>query len=353
MNSMKHTKTSCKTRIIVLLLCVGMLLPLSACGEKKPVEQQIFAMDTLMDLQAYGKNAETGINDAVAVINGLNAMLDPELESSKVYAINHAQGDSVVVNGQIAKMIQTAQTVSQQTDGALDLTVYPLLRAWGFIDADYRVPDGATIEALLEQVDMQKVQLTAMGDDGSYLVSVPAGAELSFGAVAKGCASNYAINAMRAAGVTSGVISLGGNVQTLGTKPDGSDWNVAVQDPNDTGDYIGYVSVGETAVITSGSYQRCFTQNGKLYHHIIDPATGEPAENKLQSVTIVCPDGILADCLSTAMFVLGETDALAYWRDHGGFEMILITTDGRVVLTNGLYGKFTPNGDRYEYSYVK
>ena len=212
MNSMKHTKTSCKTRIIVLLLCVGMLLPLSACGERKPVEQQIFAMDTLMDLKAYGKNAETGINDAVAVINGLNAMLDPELESSKVYAINHAQGDSVVVNGQIAKMIQTAQTVSQQTDGALDLTVYPLLRAWGFIDADYRVPDDATIEALLEQVDMQKVQLTAMGDDGSYLVSVPAGAELSFGAVAKGCASNYAINAMRAAGVTSGVISLGGNV---------------------------------------------------------------------------------------------------------------------------------------------
>ena len=353
MNSMKHTKTSCKTRIIALLLCVGMLLPLSACGEKKPVEQQIFAMDTLMDLKAYGKNAETGINDAVAVINGLNAMLDPELESSKVYAINHAQGDSVVVNGQIAKMIQTAQTVSQQTDGALDLTVYPLLRAWGFIDADYRVPDDATIEALLEGVDMTQVTLTAMGDDGSYLVSVPAGTELSFGAVAKGCASNYAINAMRAAGVTSGVISLGGNVQTLGTKPDGSDWNVAVQNPNDTGDYIGYVSVGETAVITSGSYQRYFMQNGRLYHHIIDPATGEPAENKLQSVTIVCPDGILADCLSTAMFVLGETDALAYWRDHGGFEMILITTDGRVVLTNGLYGKFTPNGDRYEYSYVK
>lgn len=351
MNSMKHTKTSYK--IIALLLCVSLLLPLSACGEEKPVTQQIFAMDTLMELKAYGKNAEAGLADAVAVINGLNSMLDPELESSKVYAINHAQGDTVVVNAQVAKMIQTAQTVSQQTDGALDLTVYPLMQAWGFLDGTYRVPDDETIEALLTKVDMSKVGLTAMGDDGSYLASVPAGAALSFGAVAKGCASNYAINAMRAAGVTSGVISLGGNVQTLGTKPDGSDWNVAIQDPNDTGDYLGYVSVGETAVITSGSYQRNFTEGGKLYHHIIDPATGAPAESKLQSVTIVCSDGILADCLSTAMFVLGESDALSYWHTYGGFEMILVTTDGRVVLTDGLYGRFTPNGDRYEYSYVK
>lgn len=351
MNFMKHTKTSYK--IIALLLCLSMLLPLSACGEEKPVTQQIFAMDTLMELKAYGKSAETGLNDAIAVINSLNAMLDPEVESSKVYAINHAQGDTVVVNGQIAKMIQTAQTVSQQTDGALDLTVYPLMQAWGFIDGNYRVPDDETIEALLENVGMSKVSLTGLSDDGSYLASVPAGTALSFGAVAKGCASNYAINAMRAAGVTSGVISLGGNVQTLGTKPDGSDWNVAIQDPNDTGDYLGYVSVGETAVITSGSYQRNFTEGGKLYHHIIDPSTGAPSESRLQSVTIVCSDGILADCLSTAMFVLGESDALSYWRTYGGFEMILVTTDGRVVLTEGLYGKFTPNGDHYKYSYVQ
>lgn len=348
---MKHTKTSSK--LIALLLCVSMLLPLSACGDDKPVERQIFAMDTLMDLKAYGKNAEAGLDAAVAVINGLDTTLDPELESSKVYALNHAQGDTVVVNGQFAKMVQTAQTVSQQTDGALDLTVYPLTKAWGFIDGNYRVPDDETIAALLEQVDMTRVELTPQGDDGSYLASLPAGAALSFGAVAKGCASNYAINALRAAGVTSGVISLGGNVQTLGTKPDGSQWNVAIQDPKDTGSYIGYVSVGETAVITSGSYQRNFTQNGKLYHHIIDPKTGAPAESGLQSVTILCSDGILADCLSTAMFVLGESDALSYWRTYGGFEMILITNDGRVVLTDGLYGFFTPNGDSYEYSYVK
>lgn len=349
MNSMKHTNTSYK--IIALLLCCALLLPLNACGKDKPVTQEIFAMDTVMDLTAYGKNADAALSSAVGVINSLNAMLDPESTSSKVYALNHVRGESVVVNGQVAKMIQTAQTVWQQTDGALDLTVYPLMQAWGFIDANYRVPDDETLAALLEQVDMGKLELTAMGDDGSSLLTLPAGMQLSFGAVAKGCASTYAINAMRAAGVTSGVISLGGNVQTLGVKPDGSDWNVAVQDPNDTGDYVGYVTVGETAVITSGSYQRNFSQNGQFYHHILDPHTGKPTDNGLKSVTIVCPDGILADCLSTAMFVLGEKPALEYWKTYGGFEMILITNDNRVVLTNGLYGKFTPNGDRYLYSY--
>ena len=348
---MRHTKTSYK--LISLALCLAMLLPLAGCGESKQEQAEIFAMDTYMTLTAYGKNATAGLNAAKSVITSMDSMLDPELETSTTYAINHAEGASVVVPGQVARMLSTAQTVYKQSGGALDLTIYPLIKRWGFVDGKYYVPTDEEISSDLAKRCFDKLTLTSFPSSGTYMVQMPSGGELSFASVAKGCASDNAIEAMRQAGVESGIISLGGNVQTLGTKPDGSDWNVAVQDPNDTGDYIGYVSVGETAVITSGSYQRCFTQNGKLYHHIIDPATGEPAENELQSVTIVCPDGILADCLSTAMFVLGETDALAYWRDHGGFEMILITTDGRVVLTNGLYGKFTPNGDRYEYSYVK
>lgn len=189
-------------------------------------------------------------------------------------------GSSVVVNEQIAKMLRTAQTVSERSDGALDLTTYPLSKLWGFIDQNYRVPSDAEIERLLPCVDMSKVQLAATDDSANYLVTMPADMSLSFGAVAKGCASDYAIQAMRAAGVTSGVVSLGGNVQTLGKKPDGSDWNIAVQDPNDTGSYLGYLTVGETAVITSGSYQRFFTEGGQKYHHILSPKTGSTGEQR-------------------------------------------------------------------------
>ena len=128
-----------------------------------------------------------------------------------------------------------------------------------------------------------------------------------------------------------------------------------MEDPNDTGSYIGTLSVGETAVVTSGSYQRYFVGNdGVKYHHLIDPSTGKPAENGLVSVTVVCSDGTLADCLSTAMFILGEDAAIKYWRDNGGFDMIMITDDNRVVCTRGLIEVFTlTNKDNYTVSMVE
>ena len=157
---------------------------------------------------------------------------------------------------------------------------------------------------------------------------------------------------MKKAGVESAIVSLGGNVQTLGLKPDGSNWNVAVEDPNDPGAYLGVLSVGQTAVITSGSYQRYFEQDGKVYHHILDPHTGYPADSGLKSVTIVCTSGVTADCLSTALFVLGKDAALNYWRTYGGFEMILVTTDDQVVCTGGLKNSFTLSDDSYTVTFV-
>ena len=208
---------------------------------------------------------------------------------------------------------------------------------------------------LLKNVRFSETSITEFNGESNYSVRMPAGTQISFGAVAKGCASNRAIEAMRNAGVESGIVSLGGNVQTLGLKPDGSNWTIAVEDPNDTGSYIGTLSVGETAVVTSGSYQRYFVGNdGVKYHHLIDPSTGKPAENGLVSVTVVCSDGTLADCLSTAMFILGEDAAIKYWRDNGGFDMIMITDDNRVVCTRGLIEVFTlTNKDNYTVSMVE
>ena len=198
-----------------------------------------------------------------------------------------------------------------------------------------------------------KMALTSFPSSGSYAVSFPAGTEISFGAVAKGCAADNAIRSMRNVGVTSGIVSLGGNVQTLGLKPDGSNWNVAVQDPNNTASFVGVLSVGETAVVTSGTYQRFFVQNGKTYHHLINPETGRPINNTLKSVTIICEDGTLADCLSTAMFVLGQSKSLSYWRQYGGFDMVLVNTDDEIICTKGLIEKFTLTNSNYTLRYVE
>ena len=346
MNSMKPIKTWSKfsSRLVAFVLVAASMLSLTACASASAMEQkQIFAMDTVMTLTAYGKKAQDGLSAATSVINSMEALLDPELPTSTTYAINHANGANVVVSAQIAKMLSTAKTVYDHTDGALDLSLYPVVKLWGFVDSRYYVPLYDEISAQLAKKAFDKMVLTSYPATGSYSVSFPAGTEISFGSIGKGCTAENAISAMRQAGVKSGIISLGGNVQTLGLKPDDSKWTVAIQDPNNTASWVGTVKVGETAVVTSGSYQRFFEFGGNTYHHIINPISGSPVTNNLLSATIICEDGTLADALSTAMFVLGESRALNYWRQYGGFEMILITKSNQVICTKGLIDVFSQN----------
>ena len=143
-------------------------------------------------------------------------------------------------------------------------------------------------------------------------------------------------------GITSAVISLGGNVCVLGKNPDGDDWKVAITDPFDPSAYLGILSCHDTSVVTSGSYVRYFVQDGVSYHHILDPATGCPADSGLVSVSIVCPSGLKADGLSTALFIMGLEQGHAYWQKHSDeFDAIFVLQDGRVYITSGLRDTFT------------
>lgn len=131
-------------------------------------------------------------------------------------------------------------------------------------------------------------------------------------------------------------------MQALGTKTDGSKWRVAVQSPDDTEDYLGILSVQDKAVITSGGYERYFEQDGKTYHHIIDPKTGYPAENGLTSVTIVSEDGTLADGLSTSLFIMGKEKAIEFWKAHSDeFDIIMLTDEGKLYVTEGIQDDFS------------
>ena len=336
-------KKTLLSKLLLCLLCICILFSFSSCGDADVKEVMIFAMDTEMTITAYGKNREQGVSAASSIIYSMDSMLDPEKTNSKVYEINHAGGKEVLVSGQIAKMISTAKDVYEKSDGALDLTLYPLIKSWAIHDGKGYVPSDAEIYDDISRRCFDDVVLTSFPSSGSYTLIVPAGGEISFAAVAKGCAADYAIEAMKNAGVESGIVSLGGNVQTLGLKPDGHKWNIAIQDPNNPAAYLGVLNIGETAVVTSGSYQRYFTDvNGKTYHHLFKPNTGYPVNNMLSSVTVVCSDGTLADCLSTALFVLGETAAINYWRNYGrdSFELIMVDIDNTVIATSGLIEQF-------------
>lgn len=362
---MRRIRTSCKLLAAALALIVstacaassdadlgprtggaGAQTPSPAALEKH--QRQVFAMDTVMILTAYGENAEAALEAAEARLYELEADLDPESESGSVYALNAGAGGQVAVSRDCYAVMSTAMEYWQRTGGALDPGLYPLSKAWGFIGGDYRVPAQEEIDRLLAAKDTAGAALSADGP-AAY---VPAGTEVSFGAVAKGYAAQQVVDLMEDMGVTSAILSLGGNVQTLGErKPDGSQWQVAVQSPDDSGDYAGLLSVGQAAVVTSGGYQRYFVEDGVTYIHILDPATGRPVANDLLSVTVVTDDGARADALSTALFVMGRDGALSFYEQEGSFELVLITTNGTVIVTPGLRDAFTETEAGFVYDY--
>ena len=230
------------TRIVSVLLCVCCALTLAACGETKMSQSVIFAMDNVITVTAYGKQREKGIQAAESVIKSMDAMLDPQLSTSITYKINTAGGENVSIPGQVANMLKIAQTVYKQSGGALDLSLYPVAKRWGFEDQRFYVP---TDEELVEDLALKcfgDMVLTDFPSSGSHAVSLPSYGKISFAAIGKGSAAHNATDAMRKAGVTSGIISMGGNVQTLGSKPDGTDWVVAVQDPSNTESFVGVIS---------------------------------------------------------------------------------------------------------------
>ena len=168
------------------------------------------------------------------------------------------------------------------------------------------------------------------------------GMKIDLGGIAKGYTSSRIMDIYKENGISSGLVNLGGNVQALGTKTDGTKWKIAVQSPDDTEDYLGILSVQDKAVITSGGYERYFEQDGVTYHHIIDPKTGYPAESGLVSVTIVSKDGTLADGLSTSLFIMGEEKAADFWRKHkDDFDAILMSDNGTLYVTEGLENDFS------------
>lgn len=204
-----------------------------------------------------------------------------------------------------------------------------------------------TLKELLKLADVSKIDY----DNKSREISFEdAGMEIDLGGIAKGYTSSRIMDIFKEYDVDSGLVNLGGNVQTYRTKTDGSKWRVAVQSPEDESQYIGVVDVSDKAVITSGGYERYFEQDGKIYHHIIDPATGYPAESGLKSVTIVSDDGTLADGLSTSLFIMGKDKACEFWKAHSDeFDFVLLTDDDSMYISEGIADDYSSD---YEYEVI-
>ncbi len=301
------------------------------------VSQDIFAMDTYMTVSAYGSNGQEGIEKAAEEIERLDALLSTGDAESEISKINGKGGGAL--DDDTDYLIRRSMEISELTDGAFDIAIYPVMKAWGFTDENYRVPGKEELESLLKLADQKKVFYD--GDDKTVSFEEP-GMEIDLGGIAKGYTSSRIMDIYRECGITSGLVSLGGNVQVLGLKPDGSKWKIAIQNPTADQDYLGVLQLENKAVITSGGYERYFEEDGKTYHHIIDPTTGYPADSGLTSVTIVSADGTLADGLSTSLFIMGKEKACEFWRGQKeNFDFILLDKEGTLWVTEGVADDFT------------
>lgn len=336
--------------LLIFLMMIGMAvlgctqkteetkdITVSNLEEQEPVSQEVFAMDTYMTVTAYGENAEEVVDQSLAEIERLDQLLTATADTGEVYNVNQNGGGNLSEDSMY--LMERSLELYQDTEGAFNVTIFPVMEAWGFVSDEFAVPSTEELQKKLALVNIDDLKINWEDSSVDFLEK---GMAIDFGGIAKGYTSTKIADIFRNAGVENGLINLGGNVHVVGTKTDGTKWRVGVQSPGDEEAYIGVLSVADCAVITSGGYERYFEEEGITYHHIIDPSTGYPANNGLISVTIVSKDGTLADGLSTSLYIMGLDRAKEFWQNHSDeFDAILLTEDEKLFVTEGLVDDFT------------
>lgn len=308
---------------LILLICIG------CNNQQKNTNEYLledFAMNTLISIKVFSSDSKTAnkaLVEAFSEFKRIEILTDrfaernlSDPEKSDVYRINRNAGIKPVrVSDDTLLLLEKSIQYAKLSDGAFDVTIGPVADLWGFGQDDKNVPTDDAIFNKLSLVDYEEIVL----DHDLKTVFLPKeGMKIDLGGIAKGYATDMAVKKLKELGIKSALINAGGNVYALGSKPDGSPWLTGIQDPRDSSKILAVLKLVDNAAVTSGDYQRNFEQDGILYHHILDPFTGKPARQVI-STTIVGPNAIDADALSTSYFILGYkkgTDNLGNLADY-------------------------------------
>lgn len=301
-----------------------------SCAQEKDI-RSFEAMNTFMVLKSYGRKAVSANILAQQRIYELEDCISVTKKESDIFKVNNANGAEIVLQEDAFCPLQFALNMAGESEGLFNPLLYPVIREWGFTTGVYKVPESSVVKALMQNTDYTAVVL----DKKKKSVKIRPDMMIDLGAVGKGYAGDCAIQVLKANGIKSAILDLGGNVQTIGTKPDGSLWSVGIKNPWGEGSVAG-LRISDKAVITSGGYERFFDQDGKRYIHIFDGKTGYPVENEISSVTIVCKSGLLGDSLSTTLFVMGVEKAIDFWHNRKDFDMLILTNDQSLFYTKPL-----------------
>ncbi len=323
--------------MMILFLILSMTAGCELVASCEDVSSHVFVMGTVFEVRAIGNDVQPALTKAEELLYDCDQLISWRQDGSLTYAFNQThEQDMTTIDAMIAEALQ----ISEDSEGAFDMTVLPLSEVWDFDrfgEADFdpesaSVPDAALIEEALAKVDYRKLSY----DPGTHMLSTEDNdVQIELGAIGKGYAADKAMALLKDEGVTGAMINAGSTISVTGHKSDGSDFHVAVRNPRgEADDYIGVLSLTDLSIATSGDYERYFEENGVRYHHILDPKTGYPADSGLIQVTIICDSGMLADALSTACFVLGLDKGMALAESYGAMAL-MVDQDRQVWYNNG------------------
>ncbi|MBY6952355.1 FAD:protein FMN transferase [Clostridium botulinum] len=323
--------------VTILLLCICLPLVFVGCDSKseEPVSRETYLMGTIINIKAYGKDADKAVQASVDKISDIENKMSLNISTSEVNKINKNAGIvPVKVSKNTFDVVKASLIYSEKSKGSFDITVEPLVSLWGIGTDKARIPSKDEINNALKLINYKDV---IINEKESTVMLKRKGQAIDLGAIAKGYTADELKKVLLNYNVSSAFLSLGGNVYVLGNKPDKTLWKIGVQNPLEPrGDYLGIVSVSDKSVVTSGNYERFFEKNGKRYHHIFDTKTGYPAEKGLISVSIISDKSIDGDALSTSVYTLGLDEGKKLIESLKGVEAIFVTNDKKVYVTSGL-----------------
>ena len=361
---MKKFKTLNMLSIALPVFCTIVLF-LSACTKQdKMYKESRTLMDTYCTITVVSPSKERAaeaIDKGFAEIKKLELLLNYFSDGSEITAINKAAGSRPVkVSGETLEMMRKTLEISKATSGTFDPTIAPVIALWNFSSKDTAlypqgtsrapaIPSRNIIEDTLKLVDYKKIRINSKAE----VFLTGSGMEIDLGGIAKGYAADKAMEAIKTEGIKAALVAVAGDIRGFGSSTSGNAWKVGIQDPRpETGsekpweDIFASLYLEDMAISTSGDYQRFFIKDGKRYHHILDPATGYPAETDLISASVIAPEGYIADGLSTAVFALGAEKGMRLLKTMG-IEGVLVDRNRNVFVTEGIRGKIDILKSRY------
>ena len=328
------------------VLCTMWALLFAGCTQTSTQSLRDNLMGTVMSITAYGENAPAAIDMAYNRIEEIHSICDANSTISLISCVNNGsvQLEQALADPDFFAISKIAMETEGESNGAFNPAIGSLVKLWGISTGSGKIPNVQDIASALEQIEIFNLQKKTPENtfQAEYLV------QLDFGAVAKGYACDEAARVLSENGVKSAILDLGGNIYAMGKKPDGKQWRIGLRSPvPGDGGVIATIPLTNMSAVTSGSYERYFESGGRLYHHILDPKTGYPAESGLLSVTIIYHSSGVADAYSTACFVMGLQDGAALVRSRADMAAIFITEDFKIYTIGNVEG-LTLTDDRFE-----